>query len=188
MSSLMYTQMGMSFVNGVAGFIGARSQANLQNRIVAFQNSMARLSAARQHNAVTVNEARAQDDAVRTDVAIQERAIQDQSRQEVQAAAAGVAGGSVELAARDLRASAASARYAVKRQHAQQRADFGAQHQTIAIQAVTGQNTQVIPTPSVGSMLLGIGTNLLSIYDNSMPEGSRLLGPNGGSVSSTDVL
>jgi len=187
-NTLMLAQMGMSLASSWGDFQTASVQADLQERIQSYRNTMSKLSAARSLNAVTVNEARAGDAATVADVMIQKQSMQDQAQQEVDAAAAGVKGNSVEMAARDLRASAGRARFAQKRQYHQQMADISNQRTSIAIGAITNQDIQVIPRPSVGSMLLGAGTNLLSIYDSHQPEGSRLLGPNGGRVNDTERL
>lgn len=188
MNTLMLSQMGLSLASSWGQYQSASITADLQERIQAYRNTMSKLSAARSLNAVTVNEARAGDAATQADVMIQQQAMRDQSRQEVDAAAAGVTGNSVEMAARDLRASAGRARFAQKRQHHQQMTDMSNQRTTIAIGAITNQDVQVIPKPSIGGMLLGAGTNLLSIYDSHQPEGSRLLGPNGGRVNDTERL
>lgn len=188
MSYMMASQMGLSLVNSWGQYQTASIQADLQERIQAYQNTMNRLSAARAENAVTLNEVRTRDAAVQADQMIQKQAMQDQGRAEVDAAAAGVTGNSVEMAARDLKASAGRASYAVKRQTAQQQAELRNQKTSIAISAITNTNIQVIPQPSVGSMLLGAGTNLLNIYDSHQPEGSRLLGPNGGRVGDENNL
>lgn len=188
MNTLMLSQMGLSLAGTWGQFQTASIQADLQERIQAYRNTMSKLSAARSMNAVTVNEVRSRDAATQADVMIQQQSMRDTARQEVDAAAAGVTGNSVEMAARDLRASAGRARFAQKRQHHQQMAEMGAQRQSIAIAAITNQDIQVIPRPSIGSMLLGAGTNLLSIYDSHQPEGSRLLGPNGGRVNDTERL
>lgn len=188
MNTLMLSQMGMSLASSWGDFQKASIQADLQERIQAYRNTMSKLSAARSLNAVTVNEARAGDAATVADVMIQKQSMQDQAQQEVNAAAAGVTGNSVEMAARDLRASAGRASFAQKRQYNQQMTDISNQRTSIAIGAITNQDIQVIPQPSVGSMLLGVGTNLLSIYDSNQPEGSRILGPNGGRVNDTERL
>lgn len=188
MNALMYSQMGLSLVQGLGQYQSASIQAKLQQRIIDYRNTMSRISAARSLNAVTVNEARTRDTAVQSDVMIQQQAIQDQSRQVVDAAAAGVAGNSVDMIAKDLRASAGMAGFAQKRKLHQQMAEMGAQRQSIAIGAITNEDVQVVPKPSIGAMLLGAGANLLDIYDSHQPEGSRLLGYNGGRVNDRQRL
>ena len=53
--------------------------------------------------------------------------------------------------------------------------DLNEQRKSVAIGAVLNQDIQVIPKPSMGSMLLGAGTNMLQIYDSHQPEGNKLL-------------
>lgn len=175
MNTLMMAQMGLSLAGGWGEYATASIQADLQGKIQDYRNTMQNLSAARAKDAVTTNEIRTRDASIQADQLIQRTAMKDQGRQEVDAAAAGVAGNSVEMAARDLKASAGRASYAQRRQANQQLAELGEQRKTIAISAITGKDIQVIPKPSIGSMLLGAGTNLLSIYDSHQPEGSRIL-------------
>lgn len=188
MSTLMLSQMGLSMVNTFGSFASANIEAGLNARIQAYQNTMSNLSAARSKNAVTVNEVRVQDAATQADQSIQKQSMRDQALAEVDAAASGVKGNSIKLAIRDLKASASSASYAVQRNKDRQLSQFREQKTSIDISAITGQNVQVIPKPSVGSLLLGVGTNLLSIYDSHQPEGSRLFGPNGGRVDDSNLL
>lgn len=188
MNSIMLSQMGMALAGSIGEYATASSTSKLNSQIQAYRNTMSKLSAARSLNAVTVNQVRTQDAMIIADQMIQKQAMVDQGRQEVEAAAAGVTGNSVAMAARDLRASAGRASYAQKRQATQQQAEMRGQKTSIAISAITNQDIQVIPKPSVGSLLLGTTTTMLSIYDSHQPEGSRLLGYNGGSVNDTDRL
>lgn len=175
MSEVMAAQMGMALVDSWSQYQTARIQAGLQSKIQDYRNTMSRLSAARATNAVTINSVRVRDASVQADQIIQRTALQDQARAEVDAAAAGVAGNSVEAVMKDLRASAGRASYAQRRQAHQQQAELLEQKTSIAIAAVTNQDIQVVPKPSVGSLLLGAGTSLLEIYDSHQPAGSRTL-------------
>lgn len=188
MNTLLLSQMGMSLASSWGQYATANIQTDLQSKIQDYRNTMTRLSAARSENAVTVNQVRTRDAAVAANQMIQKQAMQDQARQRVDAAAAGVTGNSVAMVVRDLKASAGRASYALKRQVNQQHAEFREQRTSIALSAITNQDVQVIPRPSVGSMLLGATTNLLSIYDSHQPEGSRLFGPNGGRVNDQERL
>ena len=188
MNTLMLSQMGLSLVGSWGAYASAGIQSDLEERIQSYRNTMNRLSAARATNAVTVNQVRARDAAVQADTVIQRQAITDQAQAEVEAAAAGVMGNSVRMTTRDLRASAGRASFALERQANQQQAEFREQKTSIALSAITNTDVQVIPKPSLGAMLLGAGTNLLNIYDSHQPEGSRLLGPNGGRVNDLERL
>lgn len=175
MNYLMGAQMGLSLMNSWGEYRVASIRADLQGKIQDYRNAMQRLSAARVENAVTLNQTRVRDSAVAADQLLQRTSIRDQAQAKVQAAAAGVSGSSVEMVVRDLRASAGRASYAQRRQAHQQLAELDEQKTSIAIGAITGQDVQVIPRPSVGSLLLGAGTNLISIYDRHQPDGSRVL-------------
>lgn len=188
MSALMYSQMGLAAVSGLADFANARSNAALQQRIQNYRNTMSALSAARSRNAVTENQSRLKGAALDTFRQIQQRSLQDQATAEVEAAAAGVTGNSVRLAVRDLRSSASLAKFSLQRQTAQQIQELGAQKTTISLNALMNRDTQVIPKPSIGAAMLGIGANILSIYDSHQTPGNRLLGPNGGRVNSNTLL
>ena len=173
--SIMMAQMGLSFAQDLGGFMSAGIAADMQRAMQAYNNTMASLSAARQKNAITVNEIRTQDAAVRSNVQIDFVAMQDQAKAKVAAATAGVAGGSVEAVMNDLKSSAAKAKYTVSRQTNEAMAELGEQRKTVSLNAIAGKDIQVIPQPSIGSALLGAGTNMLSIYDSWQPDGSKLL-------------
>lgn len=172
--SIMAAQMGLAAISGIGDFMVSGIQADLQRATIAYQNTMNALSAARQKNAVTVNEIRTRDAGMRSEFDIQQAALQQEADAEVMAAAAGVAGNSVDYVMNDLRSSAAKAKYANRRNVNAQLVEMAEQKKTIDLNAIMGRNTQVIPKPSVGSMLLGVGTNLLKIYDSHQPEGQRV--------------
>lgn len=175
MSALMLAQMGLSIAGSIGEYATASTAAKVQKSIQDYRNTMSKLQEARAMNAVTVNEIRTMDESRRNDDLIQRTAIADQSQAEVNAAAAGVKGNSVDMIARDLKASAGRASYAQRRQVHQQLADMGEQRKSIAIGTVMNKDVQVIPKPSVGALLLGAGTRLLDIYDSHQPPGDRLL-------------
>ena len=174
--SLMYAQMGLAAASTLGDFATTSIQAKMQEAQRAFQNHMSDLSAARSKNAITTNEVRTQDAAVRADVQIQKIALSDQANAEVAAAAAGTAGNSVDMVMSDLRASAGGASYANRRNANQQMIEMGAQRQSVAIAQVTNKNIQIIPKPSIGSLLLGGAASMIDIYDSNQPDGQGLLG------------
>jgi len=168
----MYAQMGLSFATGVADFINAGTEAKMAKALQDYRNTMQALSAARSYNAVTVNEVRTRDQLVQNDQFLQKTAMKDQAAATVAAAAAGVAGNSVDMAMRDLQASAGRASWAQRRQANQALSEMGAQRTSIAIAQISNKDIQVIPKPSVGSLLLGTATSMLNIYDSHQPAGS----------------
>lgn len=173
--NLMMAQMGMSGLSTFASYMDARGEARINKKMQAYRNTIAKLGAARQLNAVTQNEELIKGQAAETDSLIQQQNIVQKGRAAVAAAAAGVAGNSVDVVANDLQASANKVSYAQRRQANQQLAELGETRKTIAINTILGEDIQVIPKPSVGALLLGVGTNMLSIYDSHQPEGSKLI-------------
>ena len=171
--SIMLAQMGLSFTQGLTDFMQAKEQARYAEAVQKYRNTMSALSASRSYNAVTVNEIRAQDALTENDALIQRTAIKDQAAAKLAAAAAGVAGGSVDLAMRDLKASAGRASWAQRRQYNQQLAEMGDQRESIAIAKIANQDISVIPKPDIGSMMLGTATKMLSIWDSHKPPGAE---------------
>lgn len=185
---MMLAQMANALVGSVSGFASASIESRLQEAIQDYRNTMAKLNGSLQMNAIGRNEVATRDQASRTLFDVQQRALEDQSQAEFSAAVAGVTGNSVKTAVNDLKASAGQAEYAVKRNTQYQMNSLRDQRTSTAIAAVTGQDVTVIPKPSPASALLGLGTELLDIYDSNAPEGSRLFGPNGGHVGDTNLL
>lgn len=168
-NTLMLSQMGLSLVGAWGQYQSASISAGLQTKIQEYRNTMTALKSAQASNAITSNEIRTRDDAILLDTDIQKQAIEDQGAAAVAAGAAGVDGNSVEMVARNLKASAATASYRVQREEKQRQAGFRSQRTTLAINAAMNKDVTVIPKPSIGSMLLGATTNLLDIYQSHQP-------------------
>lgn len=177
MNYLMLSQMGLDLAGTLGSFASARIQADMEESMQKYRNTMSALSAARAKNAITTNEIRTRDANVFQDSMIQRTAMQDQARAELNAAAAGVKGNTIDQVATDLMASEGRAQYARERQHKQQLAEFGEQRRSVAIDLLLNKDTQVIAKTSIGSLLLGAGTSLFDIYQSHQPESNRLLRP-----------
>ena len=174
-SNIMYARMGLAIGQSVGSFFSAGREADLKRKVQDFRNFVTDLQAARAQNTVTLNQARVQDTGTQADLLIQRRAIQQEAQQEVSAAAAGITGNTVELIARDLNASEGRARFSQSQEVFQKQSQLGAQKKSIGINATLNRDIQVIPKPSFGAALLGLGSQLVSIYDQSQPEGQRIL-------------
>lgn len=168
--SIMLAQMGLSIASTASNYFQASAEHKVSSRMQKFRNTMNELSAARQMNAVEVNRVRTDEAGFLADLMLQKQAMQDQAEVENNAAAAGVAGGSVDMVMNDLKASASLASYAQKRKLHDQRTEFKEMKRTIRVNAIMGKDVQVIPKPSAGAALLGVGTNLLDIYDSHQPQ------------------
>ena len=168
--SIMMAQMGLAGLGAVTDYMAASDEAKIQRRMQQYRNTLNRLSAERQISAINTNEDRARSSYAQNESVIQRTSIADKGRATVAAAAAGVKGNSVDMQLRDLQGSADKASFFARRQFHQQMADSGEQKKSVAIGAVANQDLQVLPKPSVGAMLLGAGTNLLSVYQSHQPE------------------
>ena len=166
MNYLMLSQMGLDLTGSLGDFASARIEADMARSMQSYRNTMAALSAARSKNAITINEIRTRDAAVQQDDLIQRTSMRDKARAEVNAAAAGVKGNTIDQIATDLTMSAHRAQYARERQLNQQMSEFGEQRKSVALDLLMSKDTQVIPKPSIGSLLLGSATSLMQIQQS----------------------
>lgn len=174
MSYIMAAQMGLSLVNTAASFASSSIEAGLSDTMQKYRNTVAALQAARQQNAVEINAIRERRAEANNLLLIEKTSIRDQGIAEVQAAAAGVEGNSVDAVMRDLKASAINASYEVKKQSQEAQREFAEQKRTININRIVGESREVIPRPSPAMAVLGLGTQALNIYNSHQPESQRL--------------
>lgn len=168
--SIMMAQMGLAGIGMVTDYMAARDEAAMARKMQKYRNAVNQLNARRQTSAVNVNESRMRSAGAQAEDMIRRTSIVDQGRAAVAAAAAGVKGNSVSMVSREMQGSADRASFAARRQLNQQMADSKQQKASIAIGAVMNEDIQIIPKPSMGAMLLGAGTNLLSIYQSHQPD------------------
>ena len=112
MSAAMYAQMGNKAVGVVSDHLLQNTQRKMQLDAQEHRNTMSAISAAMQSNNITREEINTQDSARRLKQQIDLASMQDKGNAEVSAAAAGVAGGSVDNTMRGLTRSAMQANYA----------------------------------------------------------------------------
>lgn len=172
--SLMSAQMGISISQGLTGFFVAKEEAKLQRVVQAYNNTISALSASQADNVTTLNEIQAQDASTRMSTEIQRQSIVATGQAKVAAGAAGVAGGSVKNVMRGLRSSAARAQYARTEQLQGQFRAFGQERRNTAVAKVLNKDISVIPQPSGAAALVGIGTNLLDIWDSHQAPGETI--------------
>ena len=161
-------------VSGLSNYMLGKTQAKMQESAQAHSNAMRRISSAQQQNTVTLQEAAIQDESTRLGVTLQEQSIRDRGAAEVSAAAAGVAGGSVEQAMLGLRRSAIQAQDARMKNMTAQLYATEEQRKNIRISGILGQDVSVIQRPSAASAMLGLGTQLLGQWDANQPKGSKI--------------
>jgi len=170
-------------VSGLSNYMLGRTQAKMQESAQAHSNAMRRISSAQQQNTVTLQEAAIQDESTRLGVTLQEQSIRDRGAAEVSAAAAGVAGGSVDQAMLGLRRSAIQAQDARMKNMTAQLYATEEQRKNIRISGILGQDVSVIQRPSAASAMLGLGTQLLGQWDANQPKGSKIADGNAPSFN-----
>jgi len=161
--------------NQVAGAYGQYStskiQFQMQESARKHKEAMTALSAAQQFNAVTVQEAQTRDAGMRAAVSLNMQSLGNRSAAEVQAAAAGVAGNSVDQTMIQLERSALSANAARKLTLKSKRQAHGQQRKNIRMQQIYGRDISTPIPPSPTSALLGLGMTLLNSYNENQPKG-----------------
>ena len=134
---------------------------------------MRKISTAQNLNAQTLQGAQLEDKSKRLEMTLQQSSIKDMGVSEVSAAAAGVAGGSVNTALLGLRRSALNAQNSRMRNLDSQLFAVDKQKQNIRLAGILGEDISVIQRPSAASALLGLGSTLIDTYDKNQPDGSR---------------
>ncbi len=174
MPSLMYKQMGLAAIGGLASAVVSKEQARLDESIQRYRNTISALQGAQSRNTITENEIAAQDASTRQDLEIQRQGIIAEGQARTSSATAGISGGSTNRVLQGLRNSVARAQYGRTERLEQQFNAFGAERRNVGISQALSKDTSVIPSPSAASALLGIGTDLLRTYDAHQPKGDRL--------------
>ncbi|ANS06235.1 internal virion protein [Phage MedPE-SWcel-C56] len=163
---LMFAQMGLKTVQAFGALGVAKEEAAMARSLQAFNNTMSAISAAQSNNVTTLNEISAQDAAVRADAEIQRQLIIAEGQAQVAAGAAGVSGGSVDNVMRGLRSSAARAQFARTTSFENSLRAFGQERRNTAVSAAMNKDVSVIPKPSTAAAMLGLGKNVLEIWDS----------------------
>jgi hypothetical protein len=171
--SLMYAQMGMKVVGAFSSFSASSHDAKMAKISRDYQQKMAAISAAMQLNVQTQNEIETKDAMVRASVALELTAMQDKAEAEVSAAAAGNAGGSVVGTMRNLMRSRLQARQALRIQKQQQARANTQTRRNIAFGKVMGTDISPLGKPSPASALLGLGANLIDVWESNQPENNK---------------
>lgn len=160
--------------SGISDYMIGGIQADMQEAQQAHNNAMRMLSSAQQQNSMTLQEAQLQDKAARLGESLQIASMQDRGSAEVNAAAAGVAGGSVQMALLGLKRSAIQAQDARMRNLNSEMQAAQEQRNNIKLAGIMGEDISIIQRPSIGTALLGIGVSVMDTYDQNMPKGSKL--------------
>lgn len=169
--SLMYLQMGHRALGAYAGYSAQRHSSKMAEIQKHYQNVMADIAAAQQNNTQTMNEVEVRDAFVRTGIALEVQAMKDQGSAEASAAAAGVKGGSVNSALRGLMRSHMQSKAALTQRKDQQHRANTQARRNIALNRAFSKNRDIIPQPSAASALLGLGAQMIDVYDSHQTPG-----------------
>ena len=170
---MSYFGLMAEVVGGVAAASTRKIQADMNAASQAYGNTMRKISTSQNLNAVTQNTIAVEDKARRLEGVLQQQSIKDSAAAEVNAAAAGVAGGSVQQTLLGLRRSALNAQNARMRNLVSAQFSADKQKSNIRLAGIMGEDISVLQRPSVASSLLGLGATLIDKYDNNQPKGSR---------------
>jgi hypothetical protein len=170
MSNLMYADMAISAFSKVGGYLVSKEESKLARSVQKFRNTMSALSAAQSENAITQNEIDAADNTAFSRLSLQVSSMRDQAAYDVEAAAAGIMGRSVDIGRAQLDADFDRAKTTIDRTDLRTRRQFGQQRQTVKLQQIYNKDTSVIPKPSLGNTLLDIGMSSVDIWDKHNPE------------------
>lgn len=174
MANLMYAEMGLNFAQGLSSFLIGGEQAKAARAMQRYQETLSALSAAASKNAVTLNEVEARDAAVNARIQIGTEAMQDVADFDVEAAALGVIGNSVEAGRRARDADAARARADVSSQLDSQLSQYSRQRKQIELDQIYGRDTSVIRNPSIGGLLLGTAASMTDTWERHNPTDRRI--------------
>jgi len=162
-----------SAIGGIADSATRSIQAGMNEASQAYSNTMREISTAQNINAITLQQAALGDKSRRLQATLQQQSLKDRGAAEVGAAAAGVAGGSVDQALLGLRRSALNAQNARMRNLESGLFAADTQKKNIRLAGIMGEDISVIQRPSAASSLLGLGATLLDKFDNNQPKGSK---------------
>lgn len=153
----------------------AREQTKLQREFQRHKNAVLGLNANLQRDALELKEIDARQADRDLSEQIQMQSMAQKAQAEVSAAAAGVTGGSVEAVMTGLERSAMRAQAARMENTSSLFRQLGQQRRDINVGQILGEDRTVIPGPSVGSLLLSMGTSALQGYGSQKEFGSKLL-------------
>lgn len=157
--------MWMQVAQGVGGFLAARRRAKVQRQWDEYHNDMTNLQAAQSTNAVIANEAKIEEEAVLAQVALDISKLKTVARIENQAAASGVAGGSVAATILGVSRNAGRREASLDRQRESALLVTRSQKHQIATQAKLGQR-ELTDGPNLLSHVLNTGINILNEHES----------------------
>ena len=178
-ANLMYAEMGLNVIGGLAGYAVSKERAKQEAIVRKYNETMQALSAAMSLNAITANEAAARENAVNARLSIQSAAMQEEADYALEAAAAGVVGNTVKIGQMQRTADAARARTSLDRQYLAERMSTAQQREQVQLQKIYGKDISPLPKANFGAAVFGMVSNAIDIWNAHNPK-SRQTGSLGG--------
>lgn len=174
MANLMYAEMFTGVISGIGQHMVSRENAKLAAAQRKYNRTMSALSASVSRNVITENEADLRDQSVFARLSIQTAAMQEQGQFDVEAAAAGMIGNSIDVGRRQLEADATRARSSIERQALQSRRQLGQARSQVAMDEIRQRDMTPLPKADLGSALFNIGQGLFNTWEAHNPVDRRL--------------
>lgn len=172
-NTMMGLQLGFGALGAATDFLVASEQAKMRSNAIKHNNAMRAISAGEQLKALERKGTATKQAAARAMLADSIVNMQDRASAEVSAAAAGVAGGSVEAVMRDIERSALYQQGNRLDSHENAQRSIAQEKQNTRLQSVMGDDISVVAKPSLASSVLGLGISAVGIYDQHQPEGQK---------------
>lgn len=160
---------GLALLRRGVSFIGAKKEADAKKAIQNYKNTMVALAGASNQNIITTNEnlIRSRDADTAFDITRTEYITE--AKAEVQAAATGTGGRSVNATLFDVERNAEVAQARRRQDLEAQYMNLDAQRESSAFQTSLQIDRSYIPEPSGAAFALGLSTDAMSIYKKYNP-------------------
>lgn len=168
---MMAAQAGMAVASSAISASAKGEEYKVNKKLMKYENLMTAISAGQSQNAITTNLTLAMEQNAEQGFLIQKNEIMAEGAARVEAAAAGVSGGSVNSTMRQIQRNAAQGQYFRKRQLAGIFLESDAQRQQVATQAALSKRSGSIPRPNYTSDALSLGAKGLDMYNTYKKEG-----------------
>lgn len=165
----MVTQVASAWGN----YQTSKIQYDMEQFAKKHRDSMNAIARAQQENSLTLQEVNVRDAGMRAAQALALQSNAETADAEVSAAAAGVAGGSVQATMRGLERSALKANANRKATIQSKLKAIGQERKNLKLDAIFGRDIGTSLRPSASMALLGLGTQLIQTYDENQPEGYK---------------
>lgn len=158
------TITGMNFLSAGFAYNADKAKAAAQKKWQTYSNTMVNISNALNQGVISQNESLAISQSVQEQVNIQRGGLITAAKSEVEAAAAGVKGKSVNQALLDIQANAASRQRTAEIDLNNKLLGYQQQRNQSNLDAVMQKDYSYIPKPSAGTYLLGAAMDTAKLW------------------------